>query len=44
MITSSRCRDLVAEIVYDGYDPVEASVSNLLVEAAVDADGVGART
>ena len=43
MITSSRCRDLAAEIVYDGYDPVEASVSNLFVEAVV-VNGVVART
>ena len=43
MITSARCRDLCAEIVSDGYDPVEACVSNLLVEAAV-VNGVVDRT
>ncbi len=30
---------MAANIIYDGYDPIEASVNNLLVEAVVDENG-----
>ena len=39
MIASARSRQLAADILYDGYDPTEACVNNLLVEAAVDENG-----
>ena len=36
MISSARARILAGGIIYDGYDPIEASVNNLFVEAVVD--------
>ncbi len=39
MISSVRARSLAASIIYDGYDPIEVSVNNLLVEAVIDENG-----
>ena len=39
VIRSVRARSLAANIIYDGYDPVEASVKNLFVEAVIDENG-----
>ncbi len=39
MISSVSARNLAASIIYDGYDPIEASVNNLLVEAVIDENG-----
>ena len=38
-ISSVRARSLATSIIYDGHDPIEASVNNLLVEAVVDENG-----